>query len=428
MARGVFMTEKELYRAEILAKVKDKRLSQSQAAQQLQITIRHLQRLYQSFLKEGAKGLISKKRGKRSNNKLPEEHSDMIKEIVSMKIYEGFRPTFMCEKLEELHEIKVSKETTRKLMTECGVWWPRKEKRPVIHQQRMRRARAGELLQVDGSLHAWFEDRGDKCCLIVFIDDATGRTYGKFFPTETTTAYMQTLLEYITLYGAPVAIYSDKHGIFRINQGHSTKKENFTQFGRVLHELEIQQIYAHSPQAKGRVERTNSTLQDRLIKEMRLAGISTIDEANSFLEGYLPIYNKRFCKAPASKENAHRKIRKKDDLNKIICKKEQRILSKNLEFQFENAIYQVEVREPSKKLIGAKITVSKHLNGAVVFTYEGKPLRVKKYEEQLGGEVELSLKELEALFSKRQSHKLGYNHPWLQQGRAEARMRAYKRM
>lgn len=426
MAQGVFMTEKELYRAEILAKVKDKRLTQQKAAEKLQVTVRHLERLYHAFRKHGAQALASKKRGKASNNKMPESLCNTIKEIVTMKLYEGFRPTLMCEKLEELHSIKTSKETTRRIMTECGMWRPRKERRPVIHQQRMRRARWGELVQVDGSQHAWFEDRGDKCCLIVFIDDATGRTYGKFFEAETTAAYMQTLTEYIQLYGVPLALYSDKHGIFRVNQGQSTKKENFTQFGKVLHELDVMQIYAHSPQAKGRVERKNETLQDRLIKEMRLAGISTIDEGNRFLEKYWSKHNTKFAKVPASKENAHRALNSNVDLNKVICVKEQRVISKNLEFQFESVIYQVKVEKPSKRLIGAKVTISKHLDGTVTFDFEGKPICVKKYEEQISG-LEINTKELDRFLKERQQRKPDRNHPLLQIGRAEARMRKYMR-
>lgn len=426
MAQGVFMTEKELYRAEILAKVRDKRLTQEKAAEKLNVTLRHLERLYQAFRKHGAQALASKKRGKASNNKISKAKRDTIVEIVTNKIYEGFRPTLMCEKLEELHSIKISKETTRQIMIECGVWWPRKERRPVIHQQRMRRARWGELVQVDGSHHAWFEDRGDKCCLIVFIDDATGRTYGKFSEAETTAAYMQILTEYITLYGVPLALYSDKHGIFRINQGQNTKKENFTQFGRVLHELDIAQIYAHSPQAKGRVERKNGTLQDRLIKDMRIAGISTIAEANRFLEEYWPKHNKKFGKVPASKENAHRALNAKADLNKVICEKEQRVISKNLEFQFESVIYQIESEKPSRKLIGAKITTNKHLDGTMTFEFEGKPILVKQYTEQASG-LELSNKELDQFLKERQKRKIDHNHPWLQLGRAEIRKRKWLR-
>ena len=419
MAQGVFMTQIELDRAEILAQVRDKRLTQQKAAEKLNITLRHLERLFQAFRKHGPQALASKKRGKISNNKMAESLRDTIKEIVTMKRYEGFRPTLMCEKLEELHSIKTSKETTRQIMTECGVWWPRKERRPVIHQQRMRRARWGELVQVDGSQHAWFEDRGDKCCLIVFIDDATGRTYGNFFKAETTAAYMQTLTEYINLYGVPLALYSDKHGIFRVNKGQSTKKENFTQFGKVLHELDVALIYAHSPQAKGRVERANETLQDRLIKEMRLAGISNITEANLFLKDFWPKYNKKFMKVPASKENAHQAL--KTDLEKVICERAERTISKNLEFQFESVIYQIELEKPSRRLIGSKVTANKHLDGTLTFEFGGRPIKVKQYSQQASG-YELSDKEIELFLRERKPHKIRHDHPWLQQGRAEARL------
>lgn len=425
MTQGVYMTEKELNRVEVLSKVKDKRLKQRQAAEILRVSLRQLQRLYKKYREGGAAAIVSKKRGKRSNNKIPESTRANISKIITQKQYEGFRPTLMCEKLEERHAIKISHETTRQIMISCGTWHGKKEKRPVVHQQRQRRSRAGELLQIDGSPHAWFEERGERCCLLVFIDDATGHTFGKFFESETTAGYLETMLEYIELYGAPLAAYSDKHSIFRINHGQDTKTENFTQFGRVLHELDIDLIYAHSPQAKGRVERANQTLQDRLIKEMRLARISTICEANRFLKRFWKIYNKKFSVLPVSSENAHRQISKDTDLRKTFCEKHQRKITKNLEFQFENVIYQVIQETPNRSLVGAKITVNKCLDGALAFEYKGKPLRVKRFAEQKAG-VELTNKEFDQHFRHRQPHKPRQDHIWLQQGRAEALIRRYK--
>lgn len=426
MAQGVYMTQKALYRAEILTKVKDKRLNQRQAAEKVKLSLRQLQRLYKEYLEHGAIALASKKRGKASNNKIPDSLRASITEIVALGKYEGFRPTFMCEKLEELHSIKISRETTRQIMIECGVWRPRKEKRPVVHQLRQRRSRAGELLQVDGSPHAWFENRGESCSLLVLIDDATGRTYGKFCEAETTAGYMQTMTEYINLYGVPLAVYSDKHGIFRVNNGQGTKRENFTQFGRALHELEVDQIYAHSPQAKGRVERANQTLQDRLIKEMRLADIGTIDEGNRFLEAFWPKYNKKFAVAPSCAEDAHRTLATGLDLRAVFCQKAERKISKNLEFQFENRIYQVVPDKASKELIRQTITVSKHLDGSVAFSFKGNPIEAVRYDEQMGG-VEISTKEIDLFLRQRKPHKLPHDNLWLQQARAEVRMRNYLR-
>lgn len=424
MTQGVYMTQKELHRAEILAKVSDKLIQQPKAAEILHISVRQLQRLLKKYKTGGALAIASKKRGKKSNNRLCESLRSRIKEIIAEPLYRDFRPTFMCEKLEERHTIKVSKETTRQIMIECGLWRSRKERRPVIHQQRQRRPRLGELVQIDGSPHAWLEDRAEPCCLLVFIDDATGRTYGKFFESETTAGYMQTMREYLKKYGAPLAVYSDKHGIFRVNKGENTKTENFTQFGRALHELDIDLIYAHSPQAKGRVERTNETLQDRLIKEMRLAGVNTISEANNFLEIFWPKYNKKFRKVAAMEEDAHRALPSYINLEAILCRKEQRKVSKNLEFSFDNVVYQIsEKANPSLK--GVRITVNEQLDGTITFEYGGKPFKATRYSEQMSG-IEMSEKELDQYFRQRKSYKPNYRHPWSQARRAETRMREYQ--
>src|SRR5260221_1601643 len=417
MTDGGYMTQKVLNRVEVLARVKDKRLNQRQASEILHLSLRQVQRLYKLYQVKGPVALASKKRGKTSNNRIAESIQVSVSEIVKLERYAGFGPTFMNEKLLELHDIKISRETTRQIMIGTGVWNAKREKRPIIHQQRKRRARAGELIQIDGSPHAWFEDRGDPCNLLVFIDDATGRTFGKFFESETTAGYMQTMQEYITQYGAPLAVYSDKHNIFRINQGQCTKKENFTQFGRALKELDIELIYANSPQAKGRVERANQTLQDRLIKEMRLKGISTIEEANKFLNTFWDKYNKKFSVAPRCQENAHRV--NTEDLSRILCTKEERTISQNHEFQFENEIYQVKLENSHRSLARAKITVIKQLDGVVFFEYQGKPLAVERYAEQRSSGPELSSKELNYHFNNRIGHKPREDHPWLQEGRAE---------
>lgn len=421
MAEGVYMTQKELNRAEILARVKDKRLTQRKAAEQLHLSLRQVQRLCLEYKNKGIAALASKKRGKPSNNKISASIRGKISEIVTMECYADFGPTLMNEKLAELHNVLISRETTRQIMIEKRVWFERKERRPV-HQQRQRRARFGELLQIDGSPHAWFEDRGEPCSLLVFIDDATGRTYGKFFEAETTAGYMQTMNEYVVRYGAPLAVYSDKHSIFRINNAHGTKSEHFTQFGRALHELDIELIYANSPQAKGRVERANQTLQDRLIKEMRLAGISTISEANVFLKRYWDKYNKKFAKMAVCSEDAHRQVTK--DLNEVFCEKQQRVISKNLEFQFGKEIYQVEIGKNTKPPVRAKVTVIKHLDGTLSFEYGGEPIAVKRYAEQLATSKELSSKELEHYF--RTYRKPGNYHPWVQAGRGKAGYRKYQ--
>jgi hypothetical protein len=328
----------------------------------------------------------------------------------------------MKEKLEERHQIKLSRETTRQLMIKEGLWEPCSKKRPVIHQQRQRRARFGELVQVDGSPHAWLEARGEKCVLIVFIDDATGLTFGKFFESETTAAYMITSHDYIAKYGKPLSLYSDRHGIFRINKPGCVKKEHLTQFGRALEELKINLICANSPQAKGRVERANQTLQDRLVKELRLAKVNTIEEANRFLETFWGFYNNKFSVAPANQEDAHRPIGDMD-LRRVLCEKHYRKVSKNLEIQFEHTVYQIITERISRELIGAQVSVIKTMNDGLLLEYKGKALTFKKYAEQIANGQEVSSKEIDR-FLKAKPRKVAkpmWNHKWNQEARALAK-------
>ena len=323
MCSGGFMTEKSIRYLKVLEKVKEKKISQEQAAGELDISVRQIYRLYEKLLKNGLSGFISKKHGKPSNHQLSKIIKARVFELVAYEKYEGFGPTFMSEKLLELHSIKISVETARLWMIECGVWHPHKEKRPTVHQQRQRRSRLGELVQIDGSHHHWFEERGESCCLIVFIDDATGRTFGMLFETETTAAYMITLKKYMLKYkGLPNTCYSDKHSIFKVNIIPSCIKKDKpieTQFARACKELGMGLIWANSPQAKGRVERMNSTLQDRLVKEFRLAGISTIKSGNEFLETYWDMHNKRFSVQPTENTDDHLAPLSEVALDRILC-------------------------------------------------------------------------------------------------------------
>ena len=319
MQKEITMTKPEISRGNIFSKISQKMITQRKAAEMLGLSDRHVSRLYAEFLEFGIDSLVSKKRGKPSNHQMPSGLKAQISELVTIDLYLGFGPTFMCEKLLERHGIQISVETTRRLMIENDMWQPHRKKCPVIHQQRKRRARCGELVQIDGSPHAWFEDRGDPCVLISFVDDATGQTYGRFFKSETTRAYMITSRVYFSKYGRPMAFYSDKHSIFRINKPGCLKKELITQFGRACKELDIEPICANSPQAKGRVEKNNQTQQDRLVKELRLAGINTIDEANQFLDStYWNKFNEQFAVPPASANNAYRPLLEEHDLKKIV--------------------------------------------------------------------------------------------------------------
>ncbi len=409
----ISMTKRELDRAKILIEISQKKLSRVKAADALGLSVRQLYRLYAAFLIGGVAVLVSRQRGKRSNHQLSPLTKARILELVTCEKYDGFKPTFMSEKLELLHGIKVSPETTRQLMIESGVWKANHKKRPVIHQQRKRRARWGELVQIDGSPHAWFEDRGDPCVLIVFIDDATGLTYGKFCISETTENYMIVTWEYIIKYGRPLALYSDKHGIFRVNLPGSTKKESITQFGRALKELDIALICANSPQAKGRVERANSTLQDRLVKELRLAGISNIEDANKYLkEKYWDIHNKKFSALPEDRRNAHREILLEHDLSKIFSMQSYRKVSKNCELQYNNTIYQIVQKGPSRSLYKAQVTVIEGYGGSVIIEYKGRVLPSRELEKQEYKGKEIDQKDIDRFLNEVKARKIPHCHPW----------------
>ncbi len=402
-------------------------MTQQEAAEMLGLSDRHIRRLYAKFQKSGIISLVSQQRGKPSNHQLANGLKAQISELITIELYQNFGPTFMCEKLEERHGIKISIETTRKLMIKNSVWQAYKKKRPVIHQQRKRRARRGELVQIDGSPHAWFEDRGDPCVLISFVDDATGQTYGRFFKSETTVAYMKTAKIYFLKYGRPLAFYSDKHSIFRINKPGCLKKELITQFGRACKELDIEIICANSPQAKGRVERNNQTQQDRLVKELRLAGINTMDEANIFLDDvYWNAYNDKFSIKPELSKNAHRELLQEQELKRILSYKKQGVLSKNLEVQCDNVIYQIVSKNLSRRLRKAKVTIIKGIDGEVYIQHNGKDLPFKIYSGQKVCGAEVGSKEIDTFFNEKKTRKVPYNHPWNKQGRAIAKMKRYK--
>ena len=279
MEKLVVMTKKELNRCGLIEQVEKQMVSQMKASEMLGISDRHFRRLLKAYREEGVNGLLSKKRGKQSNRKIPEKiREETISHLKNR--YQGFGPSFATEKLKEDYGVRVSVETVRKWMIEEGLWKAKKQKQIRLHQRRQRRSREGELIQIDGSPHDWFEGRRKKCCLLGFIDDATSKImHLKFTEAETTAGYLGSFKEYIEKHGKPECCYSDRHNIFRINQiEEGYKKKGITQLGRALKELDIELICANSPQAKGIIERLFNTLQDRLVKELRLEGISSIEE------------------------------------------------------------------------------------------------------------------------------------------------------
>lgn len=304
----VSMSNREFSRLDVLLDLRAGRISADDAGAIMGLRRRQVFRLLAGFRADGAKSLVSKRRGKPSNNRLPAEVRDLVIAIVKER-YSDFGPTLAAEKLAEQHGYRVSRETLRKWMIEDGLWVRRKDRRKVVHQPRHRRDCFGELVQIDGSEHWWFEDRGPQCTLLVFVDDATSRLMQlKFVSSESAFAYFQSTREYLERYGKPIAFYSDKHSVFRVSKTQAAGGDGMTQFGRALNELNIDILCANSSQAKGRVERANQTLQDRLVKELRLAGISDIDAANGFLPGFIEDYNARFGKPPRIDKDLHRPL------------------------------------------------------------------------------------------------------------------------
>lgn len=369
----ITMSHKELDRLEIIQAVAGKQLKQLEAARQSGLSVRQIKRLVRRYRDEGAAGLVSRRRGRRANNAF----ADGVRQAVMALVrdhYADFGPTLACEKLAERHDHSLSVETLRQWMIADGLWEPKRRKRARIHQRRPRRPCLGELVQIDGSPHDWFEGRGPRCTLIVFIDDATGRLMAlRFAPAETTRAYMETLAQYLEQHGRPVALYSDKHSIFRVN--HPDREGDLTQFSRALKTLDIVPIHANSPQAKGRVERANQTLQDRLAKELRLRGIDDLKTANAFLPEFMADYNARFAVAPQSPVDAHRPVlHSVEERALILCPHHTRKLSKNLSFQFNNREYQVQGQGQGYRLRGAAVTVCQSFDGTVTLLHQGRHL------------------------------------------------------
>jgi transposase len=369
------MSRRELDRKRLLDRALDRVIRQKDVAEELKVSERHVQRLLHQYREHGPPGLISGHRGKRSNRKIADELKCRAVNLVRER-YHDFRPTLANEKLMEVHKIRLSIETLRQWMIEAKIWHGKVRRKAKPHQLRERRPRLGELVQIDGSPHDWFEGRGPRCTLILFIDDATSKSmYALFVPAETSEAYMTVLRYYIKKFGRPVALYADKHGIFHINVKDKLEEGELTQIGRIAKSLDIELISANSPQAKGRVERAFQTFQDRLIREMRLEGVSSIEDGNTFLAKYLPAHNRRFSKPPRQKENAHRPVlHSQQDLDLIFSIHHQRVLSKKLSIQFKKVLYNIQVEGIGYALRRARVTVCESLQGDVTLLRNNKIL------------------------------------------------------
>jgi transposase len=409
------MSNREITRLEVMQRLRDKRLKQKEASQLLGISIRQIKRLWRSFRQKGARGLVSARRGKPSNNQLDARFVQQALDLIKEK-YADFGPTLAHEKLSEVHQLQLSRESVRQIMIAEQIWKPKRAKQPPTHQMRERRACFGELVQIDGSDHDWFEGRAPSCTLLVYIDDATGQLLElRFVPEETFFGYCAASRHYFERFGKPVAFYSDKHGIFRVNQPRPLgTTSGLTQFGRAMQELDVQIICANTPQAKGRIERANQTLQDRLVKELRLQGISDIDSANAFLPEFRADYNRRFAVAPRSSHDAHRPLLKSENLDIILTHQKTGTLSKNLTVQSKNVVYQIQSNRPDYALRNAQVTVCENAKGEVTILYKNNPLAYTIFHKSPRQAEVVDTKTLDRQIKVPKSP--GPNHPWRHYG------------
>jgi len=355
----VRMTKRELERWQVIQRVLRGELTQLLAGEALGLSERQVRRMVKKVRRRGARALAHASRGRESPRKMVEALEDRIAEIIRSR-YQDFSPLHVAEKLSERHRIEVSREKVRQVMMAKGLW-RRRRYRKVAHIWRERKHHLGEMVQMDGSHHDWLEGRGPWMVLMGYVDDATGRFYGRFYDHEGVYPAMDSLRRYIELYGLPLALYLDKHSTYKttrqadIEELLQDKQQAETQFERAVSELGIQVIHAHSPQAKGRIERTFGTLQDRLVKELRLASGSTLDEANRFLDGYLPRFNTQFEREPREPEDLHRSLPKGLKFEEIFCLKTVRTILDGYIIRWKGRRFAIE--EPARRMLGRPATV-----------------------------------------------------------------------
>lgn len=377
----IMARQKDLKRLHVIHKAIEGAITQAEAARIAGLSERQVRRIVERIRQEGDRGIVHKSRGRESNRRKPQKLKDRLIEIYRQK-YEGFGPTLTAEKLAEIDEIHLSDETIRKWLIEAGLW-EKKRKHRTHRQWRQRKQHSGEMVQMDGSHHKWFEDRGAECVLMAYIDDATNKVYFRFYEYEGTIPAMDSFQRYIRKYGIPISIYFDRHTTYKSTAEPTIEEEingeePLSEFGRALKELGVEIIHAHSPQAKGRIERLFGTLQDRLVKELRLRGISTIEEANKFLDSYyLREFNLKFSFKALEEGNLHRPIPNGLDLKKILCIRTERTVRNDFTISHDKSLYQIE-----DTIKGKKVTVEDHINGTMQIVYEGKNLKFSRIQQR----------------------------------------------
>jgi biotin operon repressor len=385
------MTQAERDRLVALKKAEKKQITQKRAAEELGITERHVRRLLRELKRRGDKVVAHGLRGLASNRKISADTEREAVAILSQPVYRGFGPTLACEYLAKKHGIEVSRETARQWMVRSKLWRAGKQHVEEIHEWRPRRSRFGELVQWDTSIHDWLEGRGEKILLINMIDDATSRWFARFVTSDSTVENMNLVERYVKAHGRPLAYYTDRAALFQTAV--KTKRDESragkdrgelppTQIGRALQELGITWIPAHSPQAKGRVERGFLTAQDRLVKGMRVAEVTTLEQANHYLETeFLPWVNATLAVVPASADDAHRPL-EKHDLAAILSHVESRQVDNDYKIGVDHKVYKIDRRDICPGLRGADVRVEKRRDGSVAARFRDRYLRITECPQQ----------------------------------------------
>lgn len=410
----ITMTQKELLRHEIIQNLIDGHINGTEAAKQINVSTRQVKRLKAKVKQCGAKGIIHGNRGRESNRKLAKEIIEQTKRIVKKKYYD-FGPTFAAEKLDKIHHITISDEKLRQLMTEWGLWKIKPRRQPKnMHFWRPRKDNYGEMQQFDGSYHLWLEDRAGELCLLLSVDDATGKiTHAMFAYHESVKTVFTFWIGYCEKNGLPLSIYLDKFSTYKVNHKNAVdNKELITQFERAAQEIGIRLITAQSCQAKGRVERIFKTLQDRLVKEMRLAGISTIEQANAFLLHYIPKFNAQFAVVPHKKADLHKKVNAplKEKLPQIFSTQSERKINNDYTIMFKNQYFQLNQEQPTTVYKKDTVIIEEHLNEEIKINLKGHCLNYTVLPERPKKLIDVKLPALTK--RKPSSWKPPINHPW----------------
>jgi transposase-like protein/biotin operon repressor len=389
------MTQAERDRLVALKKAKKKLITQKEAAEEIGVTERQVRRLLRKLRSKGDRAVIHELHGRPSNRRLPSEMEQSAMTVLADPVYRGFGPTLAAEYLHKRHQISVSKETLRRWMVRAGLWKASHQRVVEVHQWRPRRSRCGALVQWDTSTHDWLESRGETIYLISMIDDATSRLFARFVRHDTTEENMRLVWSYLEHFGRPVAFYTDKAGMFQVavktkrgeqREGRDQPLMPPTQIERALRELNVIWIPAHSPQAKGRVERQFLTAQDRLVKGMRVAEVCTIEAANVYLEKeFLPWWNRTLTVKPAQGDDAHRPLDKEHQLAAILSHVEQRQVINNYTLRYDAKVYKIRSEDIQAGMRKAFVRVEERLDGSIAVRFQGRYVRVSRCDPPMAG-------------------------------------------